>query len=725
MNRILSVVALLAILAVAPAGPVQPVAAAPQVTIEASQWEAVPAGSWSAFTVRLFNASTENFEGTLRVAPVNSPVPGATSAERSGAATYERPVHVPAGARGTTFVVLPAGDPGFHRAELLDQSGRPLATGQPQATGPVPPQSPVPRIRIAVVSDNPAASTQMLSAGAAAAFSERFQSPASLPGDATWFQGLDAVVIADADTSRLRPQQVDALAAYVALGGGLVVGGGSAATRTVTSLPPELAPLRPSRTVTASLSPLADLAGATTSATATVADGDVQGGRVVLTGSEGLPLMVEGRHGAGRILQLAFDPLAEFPKLLSPTGGVRPWEAVLRRIVPAASLRPADPDSEAVPWSEVRASVPRPRASSPLAGLALVVYAAVAGPVAFWIVRRRGRPALLWTTVPALAVGAAALCWATSAVGAKVARAEVLLQRTATGVVRTETYREIEARGRADRRTLSLPAGSVLSTSAPPPTSHALPSPFPTTKGPEADPLITVAPARPTVARMHGLRPWQALQLVTVLVTHEPAGIDASLRVAEGRLSGRITNRGPIALLSAEVRAGDGNQASLATVLPPGVPVDVDVAYGPGGGSSATLTDRAAHGRALLPGQLDIVATARTGAVASLATLESADDFVAGFGRARPVYLATADADVNVFELDVPPGLDRPMLLHSGSPLARTDVYDWTARTWRPIGEERAVEAALMSGETKNGLVRVRLRGSGARAEGLVLRVAP
>jgi len=131
------------------------------------------------------------------------------------------------------------------------------------------------------------------------------------PDSALSLTGLSAVMVDDFDTAALNTTQVRALTDFVALGGTLVLGGGAAAARSVTPLPRELAPLRPSGTAQAPLSILADLGGATSQATATVSIGELTAGRTALQAKDGPPLVVEADHGAGHIVQLAYDPFAE------------------------------------------------------------------------------------------------------------------------------------------------------------------------------------------------------------------------------------------------------------------------------------------------------------------------------------------------------------------------------------------------------------------------------
>ncbi len=187
------------------------------------------------------------------------------------------------------------------------------------------------------------------------------RSAREVPEVALHLAGVAAVIVDDFDTAALTGGQRRALQDYVSLGGTLVLAGGAAWSRTAAALPPGLVPLRPAGSAEVSLRPLADLAAGTTAATATVVTGEVAAGLVVLAEPGGRPLVVEADEGAGRVVQLAYDPLAE-PFASDQVLRGLAWDQALGRItarwgqliLASGSPVPADrmwaPTLQARPW---------------------------------------------------------------------------------------------------------------------------------------------------------------------------------------------------------------------------------------------------------------------------------------------------------------------------------------------------------------------------------------
>jgi len=91
-------------------------------------------------------------------------------------------------------------------------------------------------------------------------------------------------------------------------------------------------------------------------------------------------------------------------------------------------------------------------------------------------------------------------------------------------------------------------------------------------------------------------------------------------------------------------------------------------------------------------------------AVATTTDLEAADAFAAGFGVPRPFCCGTGTV---VSDIHLPPGMTGGFAItqtkQTGA-AAAAEVYDWAARTWRPVPPE----TGLAPTEIKDAIVRVR-----------------
>src|SRR5439155_847300 len=105
--------------------------------------------------------------------------------------------------------------------------------------------------------------------------------------------------------------QVQTLKDFVGLGGVLVEAGGPSWRRTLLPLPSALLPLAPQATTTSSLAALWELGGRSEDVPAQVASGLVRFGQVSLAAADGTPLIVDAPYGAGRVVEMAFDPFGD------------------------------------------------------------------------------------------------------------------------------------------------------------------------------------------------------------------------------------------------------------------------------------------------------------------------------------------------------------------------------------------------------------------------------
>lgn len=227
--------------------------------------------------------------------------------------------------------------------------------------------------------------------------------PADLPSDPRGLDSLTILLLHDTDTRLLSPTQQQALLAWVARGGHLVLGGGEVNRATPLGLDPALQPatlgaehlldVRPLRLIT---SAPPRLIGSTLTPLVPARP----------FGVPEAPLFVQRMYGAGLVTQLAFSPTQR--TLRTWDGAPALWDWLLspaRRYAGRSGLE-ADADTlQSSLLAQAAADLPAsnlPR-SSPVFGL-LMAYLLFVGPVLAVLLRRLDRQPLTWLLVPTLAV---------------------------------------------------------------------------------------------------------------------------------------------------------------------------------------------------------------------------------------------------------------------------------------------------------------------------------
>jgi len=240
----------------------------------------------------------------------------------------------------------------------------------------------------------------------------------SLPDSPTLLASLDLLVIARYDAARLTPQQLQALEAWVARGGTLVLFGGPDWQRTLAPLPGSLLPVEVTGVGEVPLAPLGDLAGVPLEGTGAVSVGTLVRGTVLLqadgsSGVAGAPGTAEGTGGAdagalvlaasaqvgsGRVVYLAYDPTE------APVAGWAGHPVLLDRL---AGLSAGRLTAVATDWRVQDAIQQIPDWGMPsvwLVGLVLGGYLVAVGPVNYLVLRRLDRREWAWLTVPVLSL---------------------------------------------------------------------------------------------------------------------------------------------------------------------------------------------------------------------------------------------------------------------------------------------------------------------------------
>jgi len=236
------------------------------------------------------------------------------------------------------------------------------------------------------------------------------------------WDGVDAVILTEADFGAASQQEIDALRQWVLLGGTLIVPGGAKSAAMASGSLGELLPMQVSGTRT-----IADLSGlekwggqAIPRSAMLVADGTLREGAQVLLGSAQDPLVVAGDADRGRVVMTTFDFTA---------GAVKYWDgqiAMWQRLLEAAVARPTDAGflagivaiRDIMPWSSqsALASAAARATAGQLPPIWMMVgfllaYVIAVVPVNYLIVSRLGRRELAWLTTPAIIIVFFAGAW--------------------------------------------------------------------------------------------------------------------------------------------------------------------------------------------------------------------------------------------------------------------------------------------------------------------------
>lgn len=440
-----------------------------------------------------------------------------------------------------------------------------------------------PTIPVAVLSDTDAAADAIegLHFDRFTPRAARFNSAHGFPTGALRLAGYAAVVIDQFDTATLSQMQVKGLRDFVGFGGTLLLAGGSGWRRSIAPLPVDLLPIRPTTTAMLPLTPVATLAGAGQEArTAPVEAGSLApGARAVLSGDAGVPLVAELLYGAGKVVELAYDPSGD-GTAGTPYASLG-WNQALGRglsQIPgnapiAVSMLGPDPAFTALLPAAAAAPLPPPW----LTVLMLLLYLIIVGPVGYLLtIRRWKRPALFWMTVPlSAAVFTGAFYLIGTSLQGSLQDTEIQVVRVGPGqavnvleyhrvlflrrgnhqidpggnsLVAPLTLETLRVTGSTCERCLSqltgLPSGS----------EHVIPSQHP-------------------VVDESGVVYGSVRVVASSQITNAPLGLDAQLGIQGGMVQGTVVNLGPLPLLQLELFTFDGqvlHRSDVVPYLPPG-----------------------------------------------------------------------------------------------------------------------------------------------------------
>lgn len=222
---------------------------------------------------------------------------------------------------------------------------------------------------------------------------------ADLPTRIEAWSALDRLVWQDVDASTLTGEQLTALRGWLALGGRLVIVGGTGGIGALAGFPDDILPYRPTATVDVAPASLVTLMG-TMPKDATdlpAMAGELTRGRALATSGDRL-VAAETAYGSGTVTILGIDPTVDW--LAESAAGRSLWSSLIPgRSIGAVGM---SDDSQIVSAVSNLPSLALP----PIGGLLLLLvgYIALIGPLNYIVLRRIDRREWAWVTMPVLIV---------------------------------------------------------------------------------------------------------------------------------------------------------------------------------------------------------------------------------------------------------------------------------------------------------------------------------
>jgi hypothetical protein len=384
--------------------------------------------------------------------------------------------------------------------------------------------------------------------------------PADLPERLEAWSALDRLIWQDVDTNTLSARQIEALRGWLALGGRLVIVGGTVGPGILSGFPDAILPYRPATTVEVAPESLASLLGQVPDGAGDVPalSGELLRGRALATSGDAV-VAAEAPYGSGSVTLLGIDPTVGW------IDESKAATALWRSLIPArgSGFTGMTDDSQIVgAVSELPAL-----ALPPIGGLLLLLfgYIGLIGPVNYLVLKRLDRREWAWVTMPILiavfAVGAYA--FGSALRGSDVIVNEVAIVRGAPDTTEgsAQAYLGVFSPTRGTYQ-LAVAGGALL--------SSPVVGDFFGGQGAQLDVIQgDTARVRDLAVGFGSLRTVRAESAATVPQVH------AELRLADGVLTGTIRNDSNRLLESVAVVLG-GNVAFLDD-LPPGKTAEVEL----------------------------------------------------------------------------------------------------------------------------------------------------
>ncbi len=284
---------------------------------------------------------------------------------------------------------------------------------------------------------------------------------ADLPTRIEAWSSLDRLVWQDVDAAALSSDQVAALRGWLALGGRLIIVGGTTGVGSLSGFPDAILPYRPTATVDVAPDSLQSLLGAIPKSAVDVPAmaGELTRGRPLATSGDRV-IAAQAPYGSGSVTILGIDPTVGW--VAETTASRSLWPAL---IPPRSEGTVAiSDDSQIVSAVSNLPSLALP----PLGGLLLLLvgYIALIGPVNYLVLRRIDRREWAWVTMPVLIVGFAAGAYAFGSAlrGSSIIVNEIGIVRGAPDTTEgsAQVYLGVFSPGRGTYQ-VSVPGGALLS----------------------------------------------------------------------------------------------------------------------------------------------------------------------------------------------------------------------------------------------------------------------
>jgi hypothetical protein len=284
---------------------------------------------------------------------------------------------------------------------------------------------------------------------------------ADLPTRIEAWSSLDRLVWQDVDASTLRPEQLTAMRGWLALGGRLVIVGGSGGVGSLAGFPDEILPYRPDATIDVAPGSLTTLIGTAPAGATDVPAfaGDLVRGRALATSGDRV-VAAQASYGAGSVTVLGIDPTVGWIAQSTATRSLWP------SLIPARSDGTVGMTDDSQIVSAV-GNLPA-LALPPLGGLLLLLfgYIALIGPLNYLVLRRIDRREWAWITMPVLIVAFAvgAYAFGSALRGSSIIVNEVAIVRGAPDAVEgsAQVYLGVFSPSRGTYQ-VAVPGGALLS----------------------------------------------------------------------------------------------------------------------------------------------------------------------------------------------------------------------------------------------------------------------
>jgi hypothetical protein len=284
---------------------------------------------------------------------------------------------------------------------------------------------------------------------------------ADLPRRIEAWSAMDRLVWQDVDSSSLDREQLAALRGWLALGGRLVIVGGTAGIGALGGFPDDLLPYRPASTVDVAPAALSSLLGVPPKGATDVPAmaGELTRGRSLATSGD-LVVAAEASYGTGSVTILGLDPTTGW--IAESTAGRSLWPG----LIPAradGSVAIGD-DGQIVSAVSNLPSLALP----PVGGLLLLLlgYVALIGPINYVVLRRLDRREWAWVTMPVLIAGFAvgAYAFGSALRGSSVIVNEIAIVRGAPDATEgsAQVYFGVFSPARGTYQ-VAIPGGALLS----------------------------------------------------------------------------------------------------------------------------------------------------------------------------------------------------------------------------------------------------------------------